>query len=147
MSLIDNKTTFVQDVIRKISQGETDRIDILVAYFNLEGFRAISEALRDKPVRILIGLKFKFGRKHHDVVKPLINLINQTSFLELTELPPSIQKSTTETQAAWRILTAKIKRRLFKDSQIPDQESFQNVSFSSKSEWQVLPSCRDIRLE
>lgn len=56
MSLIDNQSQTLQDALKN-ALSSADCIDISVGFFYFSGFQALAENLRDKKVRILVGLE------------------------------------------------------------------------------------------
>src|SRR5487761_465987 len=46
----------MQDALRN-ALGSADRVDIAVGYFYFSGFEALSEVLKDKHVRVLVGME------------------------------------------------------------------------------------------
>lgn len=54
-NFITNQEKFLSDVINGILP-KTNAVDILVGYFYYSGYTSISEKLKDKKVRILVGL-------------------------------------------------------------------------------------------
>lgn len=56
MPLIDNRSQTMQDALRN-ALGSADRVDIAVGYFYFSGFEALSEVLKDKHVRVLVGME------------------------------------------------------------------------------------------
>lgn len=56
MSLIDNRNQTLQDALKN-ALVTADRVDIAVGFFYFSGFQALAEELRDKKVRILVGLE------------------------------------------------------------------------------------------
>lgn len=54
-SFITNKEKFLSDIINGILP-KTDAVDILVGYFYYSGYIELSEKLKDKQIRILVGL-------------------------------------------------------------------------------------------
>ena len=104
MRLIDNKEIFVKDALSNICQYHTERIDILVGYFSLSGFSHIAEIFQHKQVRILIGLKFKYGRQYKVMLKPLLAAINK----QLSLWPPKLNEASREERRVWRILSRKL---------------------------------------
>lgn len=56
MSLIDNKEQTLQDALKN-ALITADRIDISVGFFYFSGFEALANELRDKKIRILVGLE------------------------------------------------------------------------------------------
>lgn len=56
MSLIDNKNQTLQDALKN-ALSTAERVDIAVGFFYFSGFQALAEQLKDKKVRILVGLE------------------------------------------------------------------------------------------
>lgn len=56
MALIDNKTQTMQRALTN-ALGNADRVDVSVGYFYFSGFEALAEDLKDKHVRILVGME------------------------------------------------------------------------------------------
>lgn len=56
MSLIDNRNQTLQDALKN-ALVTADRVDIAVGFFYFSGFEALANELRDKKVRILVGLE------------------------------------------------------------------------------------------
>lgn len=56
MSLIDNKNQTLQDALKN-ALTTADRVDIAVGFFYFSGFEALADQLKDKKVRILVGLE------------------------------------------------------------------------------------------
>jgi len=56
MSLIDNRNQTLQDALKN-ALVTADRIDIAVGFFYFSGFEALAKELKDKKVRILVGLE------------------------------------------------------------------------------------------
>jgi superfamily II DNA or RNA helicase/HKD family nuclease len=56
MALIDNKNQTLQDALKN-ALVTADRIDIAVGFFYFSGFEALAKELKDKKVRILVGLE------------------------------------------------------------------------------------------
>lgn len=54
MPLIDNKDRTLQDALKN-TLPNTERVDILTAYFYFSGFSALANELKDKKIRILVG--------------------------------------------------------------------------------------------
>lgn len=54
MGLIDNKDRTLQEALKN-TLPNTDRVDILTAYFYFSGFSALADELKDKKIRILVG--------------------------------------------------------------------------------------------
>ena len=52
--LIDNLSQTLENALKN-TLPQTDRVDILTAYFYFSGFTMLAEELEDKHVRILIG--------------------------------------------------------------------------------------------
>lgn len=53
-SIIDNKNKTMLDSLKN-SLRQTERVDILTAFFYFSGFNALAEDLKDKKIRILVG--------------------------------------------------------------------------------------------
>lgn len=58
MSLIDNKNQNLQEALTN-ALTTSDSIDISVGFFYFSGFQALAEQLKDKKVRILVGLEIE----------------------------------------------------------------------------------------
>jgi len=56
MSLIDNKNQTLQAALKN-ALSSVDRVDIAVGFFYFSGFQALFDQLKDKKVRILVGLE------------------------------------------------------------------------------------------
>lgn len=56
MTLIDNVNKTLQEALEN-SLPSADRVDIAVGFFYFSGFQALAEQLRDKKIRILVGLE------------------------------------------------------------------------------------------
>src|SRR3989339_533468 len=56
MALIDNKNQTLQDALKN-ALVTADRIDIAVGFFYFSGFEALADELKDKKIRILVGLE------------------------------------------------------------------------------------------
>lgn len=56
MSLIDNRNQTLQDALKN-ALVTADRVDIAVGFFYFSGFEALANELKDKKVRILVGLE------------------------------------------------------------------------------------------
>lgn len=56
MTLIDNRNQTLQDALQNALHS-ADRIDIAVGFFYFSGFQALANELKDKKVRILVGLE------------------------------------------------------------------------------------------
>lgn len=56
MALIDNKNQTLQDALKN-ALVSCDSIDISVGFFYFSGFQLLAEQLRDKKIRILVGLE------------------------------------------------------------------------------------------
>ena len=54
-NFITNRDKFLSDIINGILP-KTDAVDILVGYFYYSGYVQLSEKLKDKQIRILVGL-------------------------------------------------------------------------------------------
>ncbi len=99
-SFITNQEKFLSDVINGILP-KTNAVDILVGYFYYSGYTSISENLKDKKVRILVGLDvdtqitkhileiedFKqtiqsLGQIKENYYSKFVKLFNETDFLD-----------------------------------------------------------------
>lgn len=60
MPLIDNKSQTLQEALRN-ALPSTDRVDISVGFFYFSGFKALANELKDKRVRILVGMELEPG--------------------------------------------------------------------------------------
>lgn len=56
MALIDNKNQTLQEALKN-ALASADRVDIAVGFFYFSGFQALFDQLKDKKVRILVGLE------------------------------------------------------------------------------------------
>ena len=56
MTLIDNKIKTMKEVLAN-SLTTCDRVDILVGYFYFSGFEELADQLKDKQIRILVGME------------------------------------------------------------------------------------------
>ena len=56
MALIDNKNQTLQEALKNALQT-ADSVDIAVGFFYFSGFQALFEQLKDKKIRILVGLE------------------------------------------------------------------------------------------
>ena len=56
MPLIDNKLQTMQGALKN-ALTNADRVDVSVGYFYFSGFEALAEDLKDKQVRILVGME------------------------------------------------------------------------------------------
>src|SRR3989344_2031530 len=56
MALIDNRSQTLQDALKN-AISSVDRVDIAVGFFYFSGFQALFDQLKDKKVRILVGLE------------------------------------------------------------------------------------------
>ncbi len=56
MTLIDNKEQTLQEALKK-ALNTADSIDIAVGFFYFSGFEMLAGELRDKKMRILVGLE------------------------------------------------------------------------------------------
>lgn len=99
-SFITNQEKFLSDIVNGILP-KTNAVDILVGYFYYSGYTEISDNLRDKKVRILVGLDvdiqitkcireiedFKksmqsLGQIKEDYYNKFVKLFNDTDFLD-----------------------------------------------------------------
>lgn len=56
-SFITNKDKFLSDMINGILP-KTNAVDFLVGYFYYSGYKQLSDQLKDKNVRILVGIEY-----------------------------------------------------------------------------------------
>lgn len=102
-SFITNKEKFLFDIINGILP-KTDAVDILVGYFYFSGYMQLSEKLKDKQIRILVGLdadlhitnyireveaiRSKFVSRNaikEEYYKQFVRLFNDSDFLDTAE--------------------------------------------------------------
>ena len=102
-SFITNKEKFLSDIIHGILP-KTDAVDILVGYFYFSGYMQLSEKLKDKQIRILVGLdadlhitnyireveaiRSKFVSRNaikEEYYKQFVRLFNDSDFLDTAE--------------------------------------------------------------
>ena len=102
-NFITNKEKFLADIIIGILP-KTDAVDILVGYFYFSVYMQLSEGMKDKQIRILVGLDVdlhitKYIREveavrnrfisrntvREEYYKQFINLFNDTDFLDTAE--------------------------------------------------------------
>lgn len=63
-NFITNKDTFLSDIINGILP-KTDAVYMLVGYFYYSGYVLLSEKLRDKQIKILVGLDVELEISKH----------------------------------------------------------------------------------
>src|SRR5574344_777914 len=100
-NFITNKKILISDVINKILP-KTPLVDILVGYFYFSGFSELSDNLKDKKIRILVGLEvdihinkyvqfYEYENNDHkrsnyeikdDFYKSFVKLFNETDFAD-----------------------------------------------------------------
>ena len=102
-SFITNKEKFLSDIINGILP-KTEAVDILVGYFYFSGYMQLSEKLKDKQIRILVGLdadlhitnyireveaiRSKFVSRNaikEEYYKQFVRLFNDSDFLDTAE--------------------------------------------------------------
>ncbi|MCL1610898.1 SNF2-related protein [Marseilla massiliensis] len=102
-SFITNKEKFLSDIINGILP-KTDAVDILVGFFYFSGYMQLSEKLKDKQIRILVGLdadlhitnyireveaiRSKFVSRNaikEEYYKQFVRLFNDSDFLDTAE--------------------------------------------------------------
>jgi len=102
-SFITNKEKFLSDIIKGILP-KTDAVDILVGYFYYSGYIELSNNLKDKNIRILVGLDvdLQITKYIHEVenfrqtlpsrsnikeeyYKQFVKIFNDTDFLDTAE--------------------------------------------------------------
>ena len=94
MSLIDNKNQTLQEALKN-ALPTSDHIDILVGYFYFSGFQALADQLKDKKVRILVGLEIE------PQLIPEISQISREEDVDLAAFQPhrtTTSPSTAKTQ-------------------------------------------------
>ena len=102
-SFITNKEKFLSDIINGILP-KTDAVDILVGYFYYSGYIQLSENLKDKQIRILVGLDIDLHISKHireveairteiisrnilkeEYYKQFVHIFNDSDFLDTAE--------------------------------------------------------------
>lgn len=102
-SFITNKEKFLSDIINGILP-KTDAVDILVGYFYYSGYMQLSENLKDKQIRILVGLDIDLHISKHireveairnefisrniikeEYYKLFVHIFNDSDFLDTAE--------------------------------------------------------------
>lgn len=102
-SFITNKEKFLSDIINGILP-KTDVVDILVGYFYYSGYMQLSENLKDKQIRILVGLDIDLHISKHireveairnefisrniikeEYYKQFVHIFNDSDFLDTAE--------------------------------------------------------------
>ncbi len=102
-SFITNQEKLLSEIINGILP-KTRQMDILVGYFYFSGYSLISEKLKDKKVRILVGLDIEIniskclveidtfsksnisrGQQREDYFSKFVRLFNETDFLDSEE--------------------------------------------------------------
>lgn len=102
-SFITNQEKLLSEIINGILP-KTRQVDILVGYFYFSGYSLISEKLKDKKVRILVGLDIEIniskclveidtfsksnisrGQQREDYFSKFVRLFNETDFLDSEE--------------------------------------------------------------
>ena len=102
-NFITNKEKFLSDIINGILP-KTNAVDILVGYFYYSGYVQLSDNLKDKQIRILVGLDidlqitkyireveaFRNGMVSRSMVKEeyykqFVNIFNNSDFLDTAE--------------------------------------------------------------
>lgn len=114
-NFITNQNTLVSTVVNQYMEI-TDRIDILVGYFYFSGFREIYSNLKDKKVRILVGMEVEQSisakvaefesdktnisnlQKQENYYSQLVKTINNTETFDKKDISQS-----------WQIFVDKIK--------------------------------------
>ena len=86
MALIDNKNQTLQEALKNALLS-ADSVDIAVGFFYFSGFQALFDQLKDKKIRILVGL---------EVDPQLVPMIVQQS-KEVILIFPSGKQGTTPT--------------------------------------------------
>lgn len=102
-SFITNKEKFLSDIINGILP-KTNAVDILVGYFYYSGYIQLSESLKDKQIRILVGLDVDLQISKHireveairnglvsrsiikeEYYKQFVSIFNDSDFLDTAE--------------------------------------------------------------
>lgn len=102
-SFITNKEKFLSDIINGILP-KTNAVDILVGYFYYSGYIQLSENLKDKQIRILVGLDVDLQISKHireveairsglvsrsiikeEYYKQFVSIFNESDFLDTAE--------------------------------------------------------------
>lgn len=102
-NFITNKEKFLSDIINGILP-KTDAVDILVGYFYYSGYIQLSENLKDKQIRILVGLDIDLHISKHireveairnefisrniikeEYYKQFVHIFNDSDFLDTAE--------------------------------------------------------------
>lgn len=102
-SFITNKEKFLSDIINGILP-KTDAVDILVGYFYFSGYMQLSENLKNKRIRILVGLDVDLHITNHireveairngmvsrsiikeEYYKQFVSIFNDSDFLDTAE--------------------------------------------------------------
>lgn len=102
-SFITNKEKFLSDIINGILP-KTNAVDILVGYFYFSGYVQLSDNLKNKQIRILVGLDVDLqisghiceveairkrlisrGAVKEEYYEQLVKLINESDFLDTAE--------------------------------------------------------------
>lgn len=102
-SFITNKEKFLSDIINGILP-KTNAVDILVGYFYYSGYIQLSESLKDKQIRILVGLDVDLRISKHiceieafrnkfvsrnttkeEYYKQFIRIFNESDFMDSAE--------------------------------------------------------------
>lgn len=102
-NFITNKERFLSDIINGILP-KTDAVYMLIGYFYYSGYVRLSERLRDKQVRILVGLDVELEMAKHvrevetfrkgmisrgvakeDYYKQFVHVFNNSDFLDTAE--------------------------------------------------------------
>lgn len=102
-SFITNKEKFLSDIINGILP-KTNAVDILVGYFYYSGYVQLSEKLKDKQIRILVGLDVDLQISKHiqeveairnglvsrsiikeEYYKQFVSIFNDSNFLDTAE--------------------------------------------------------------
>lgn len=102
-NFITNKEKFLSDIINGILP-KTNAVDILVGYFYYSGYIQLSDNLKDKQIRILVGLDVDLHITKHirevetfrkglpsrsnirdEYYKQFVNIFNNTDFLDTAE--------------------------------------------------------------
>lgn len=118
MPLIDNTTNKTLQKALSNALGTVDRVDIAVGFFFFSGFQALAEQLKDKKIRILVGLEID------PTLIPQITQISKEEDVDLTKWQPRVS-TTSHTALQKNYVEALI--GFVNDSDIFDKESSNKV--------------------
>jgi len=117
MPLIDNKEKTLREALQN-ALTTADRVDIAVGFFFFSGFEMLAKELKDKKVRILVGLELD-----PDLV-PMITQLSKEEEVDLTTFQPRMK---TKSRTALRDNYVDALIGFINDSDIFDRESSNEV--------------------